>query len=240
MKPKIKSWDFNKNCKLKWLKSKNKEIKLMSSSKRSNMNHQLLKRNKPKLMKNKSKLMLKKMLLKNLPLNVKLLLKRLNPLLEKPKLQLNCSRKTISVKWRPLPVHLLVSSLPAELCWLFWKKRFQQVILMIKFGKKLKVWWINHKSSCKECWNSTVLTLNKVSWITLTRSSKTHQRNIQKRTWLDKVSLLLNCVPGQWTSLHSTESTKKSDHYKFQEIRLTNNWKQPWRIWLKLRKKSEN
>lgn len=53
------------------------------------MNHQLLKRNRPKLMRSKLRQMLRRMLLKNLPLNVKLPLKRQNLLSEKPKVPLN-------------------------------------------------------------------------------------------------------------------------------------------------------
>lgn len=53
------------------------------------MNHQLQKRNKPKLMRSKPRPMLRRMLLKNLPQNVKLRLRRQNLLSEKPKVPLN-------------------------------------------------------------------------------------------------------------------------------------------------------
>jgi hypothetical protein len=53
------------------------------------MNHRLLKNNRPKPMRSKPKPMLRRMLLKNLPRNVKLRLKRQNLLSDKPKVPLN-------------------------------------------------------------------------------------------------------------------------------------------------------
>jgi hypothetical protein len=72
-----------------------------------------------------------------------------------------------------------------------------------------------------------VLTFNKVSWMLLTRSLMTLQRNILKRTWWVKVLPPPNCVLGQSTSLLSTESSRKSDHFKFPETRPTKSLKLP-------------
>jgi hypothetical protein len=98
MRQKIKYWDFNNSWRLRWLRSRNKENKLMFLLKRCNINHLSLRKNKLRLMKKKSRLMLKKMLLKNLLPNVKLPLKRLNLLSEKQKVLLSYLRKITSVK----------------------------------------------------------------------------------------------------------------------------------------------
>lgn len=116
MKLKTKLWDSNNNWKLKWLRSRNKDKKLIFWSKKCNMNHQSLNNNKPRLMKKKQKLMPKRMLLKSSLKNVELPLKRLNQLWEKPKEPLNVLRKIISVKWKPSQVLHQVLLLLAESC----------------------------------------------------------------------------------------------------------------------------
>lgn len=67
LRPRTRSKDSRKNSLLRWLRSRNKEKKLMSLSRKCPPSRPLLKRNRPRLMKNKLRPMPRKMLLRLWP-----------------------------------------------------------------------------------------------------------------------------------------------------------------------------
>jgi hypothetical protein len=177
---------------------------------------------------------------KNLQRLLELPLKKLFLLWSKQRKQLNVWRRTILVRWKPSQALLLVWWSLVVWCWPSWNKNCLIMILMIRFGRKLKVWWTSLKSSWKECLPSMVRISSKVFLTQSTKSLKILPKSIMKRTWWVKVSQPLNSVLGQSTSWLSTEFSKKSSLCKSQKIKLRSNSSKPWNSWLKLKNKCVN